>query len=124
MPRTTRCSPSRATSSRATSLGSCGSSRCRCDRPATSSRSPAGRSCARFPTATTTYGELAEQLGNRHLAQRVGQAVGHNPLSVIIPCHRVVGANGTLTGYAGGLERKRWLLELEEPEAASAARLF
>lgn len=74
--------------------------------------------------ATTTYGELAEQLGNRHLAQRVGQAVGHNPISVIIPCHRVVGADGSLTGYAGGLERKRWLLELEEPEAASAARLF
>lgn len=73
---------------------------------------------------TTSYGELADALGNRHFAQRVGQAVGHNPISVIIPCHRVGGADGSLTGYAGGLERKRWLLELEEPEAASASRLF
>jgi len=73
---------------------------------------------------TTSYGELADALGNRKLAQRVGQAVGHNPIGVIIPCHRVVGADGSLTGYAGGLERKRWLLELEEPEAASASRLF
>lgn len=70
---------------------------------------------------TTTYGELAVQLGNRHLAQRVGQAVGHNPVSIIIPCHRVIGADGSLTGYAGGLERKRWLLELEEP---AGLRLF
>ena len=73
---------------------------------------------------TTSYGELADALGNRKLAQGVGQAVGHNPIGMIIPCHRVVGADGSLTGYAGGLERKRWLLELEEPEAASASRLF
>ena len=52
---------------------------------------------------TTTYGSLAEQLGNRRLAQRVGQAVGWNPISIFIPCHRVVGADGSLTGYAGGL---------------------
>ena len=62
---------------------------------------------------TTTYGALADRLGDRALAQRVGQAVGHNPLSIVIPCHRVVGANGSLTGYAGGLARKRTLLELE-----------
>lgn len=62
---------------------------------------------------TTTYGTLARRLGDRTLAQRVGQAVGHNPLSIVIPCHRVVGANGSLTGYAGGLARKRAMLELE-----------
>ncbi len=54
----------------------------------------------------------------------VGRAVGHNPLSIIVPCHRVVGKNGTLTGYAGGLERKRFLLDLEEPAAVKAAKLF
>ncbi|KAM9863303.1 methylated-DNA--[protein]-cysteine S-methyltransferase [Leucobacter sp. BZR 635] len=73
---------------------------------------------------TTTYGELAVALGNRALAQRVGQAVGHNPLCVLIPCHRVLGADGSLTGYAGGLDRKRVLLTLEEPAPESAGRLF
>lgn len=74
--------------------------------------------------ARTTYGALARALGNPHLAQRVGQSVGHNPVSIIIPCHRVVGTNGSLTGYAGGLERKRRLLDLEEPAAGLAGRLF
>lgn len=73
---------------------------------------------------TTTYGELAERLGDRRLAQRVGQAVGRNPVSVFIPCHRVVGADGSLTGYAGGLERKKRLLELEEPAEKAGSRLF
>ena len=73
---------------------------------------------------TTTYGELARTLGNANLAQLVGQAVGHNPISIVIPCHRVVGASGKLTGFAGGLERKQLLLELEEPEEAAASRLF
>lgn len=73
---------------------------------------------------TTTYGTIARSLGNPALAQRVGQAVGHNPISIIVPCHRVLGADGSLTGFAGGLERKRYLLELEEPAAASAERLF
>lgn len=50
---------------------------------------------------TTTYGDLASHLGDRTLAQRVGQAVGRNPLCLIIPCHRVIGADGNLTGYAG-----------------------
>lgn len=67
---------------------------------------------------TVTYGQLAgqiaERLGRAHMAaQAVGGAVGHNPISLIIPCHRVVGADGSLTGYAGGLERKRRLLLLE-----------
>ena len=62
---------------------------------------------------TTSYGELAKQLGDDVLAKDVGQAVGRNPLSVIVPCHRVVGKDGQLTGYAGGLARKRFLLDLE-----------
>lgn len=70
---------------------------------------------------TTTYGELAEQLGDKQLAQLVGKAVGSNPLSIVVPCHRVVGKNGKLTGYAGGLKRKQFLLDLEE---AAPARLF
>ncbi|XVX19954.1 methylated-DNA--[protein]-cysteine S-methyltransferase [Actinomycetota bacterium] len=72
----------------------------------------------------TTYGALAERLGNPRLAQRVGQAVGHNPVSIVIPCHRVVGADGSLTGFAGGVDRKRALLALEEPPEAAAERLF
>ena len=75
-----------------------------------------------------TYGDVARELANeRHsqvLAKDVGAAVGRNPLSVIVPCHRVVGKDGNLTGYAGGLARKRFLLELEEPAAARAAKLF
>ncbi|MGJ6980974.1 methylated-DNA--[protein]-cysteine S-methyltransferase [Aestuariimicrobium soli] len=73
---------------------------------------------------TTTYGTIAERLGSKGLAQRVGQAVGHNPISILIPCHRVVGADGSLTGFAGGIDRKRFLLELEEPDDAPVVRLF
>ena len=61
---------------------------------------------------TVTYGELARLLSCAS-AQAVGGAVGHNPISILIPCHRVVGADGSLTGYAGGLARKQWLLTLE-----------
>lgn len=66
----------------------------------------------------TTYGEIAKKIAERHnrphmSAQAVGGAVGHNPISIIIPCHRVIGANGNLTGYAGGIEKKIQLLELE-----------
>lgn len=74
--------------------------------------------------STVTYGELARELGNPHLSQRVGQAVGQNPLCVLIPCHRVMGSDGSLTGYAGGLDRKRTLLALEEPPADQTDRLF
>lgn len=76
---------------------------------------------------TTTYGEIARELGDEPtLARKVGGAVGRNPLSVIVPCHRVVGKDGKLTGYAGGLERKRFLLELEAPDGAAEGdpRLF
>lgn len=66
---------------------------------------------------TSTYGAIARQLSDeldRNVSPRaVGNAVGHNPISIIIPCHRVVGSNGSLTGYAGGLERKEYLLQLE-----------
>lgn len=73
---------------------------------------------------TTTYGELAAKLADGTTAYDVGQAVGRNPLSIIVACHRVVGKDGTLTGYAGGLKRKRFLLDLEEPVPAAAGRLF
>lgn len=62
---------------------------------------------------TTTYGALARELGDPHLAQAVGGAVGRNPLSIIVPCHRVVGADGGYTGFAGGEPRKAWLLAHE-----------
>lgn len=70
---------------------------------------------------TMTYGEIADKIANergiaRMSAQAVGGAVGHNSISLIIPCHRVVGANGSLTGYAGGIERKVKLLELEHTD--------
>ena len=73
---------------------------------------------------TVTYGELAATLADGTTAQEVGQAVGRNPLSIVVPCHRVVGRNGQLTGYAGGLKRKQFLLELEESSEVKAARLF
>jgi methylated-DNA-[protein]-cysteine S-methyltransferase len=73
---------------------------------------------------TRSYGQLAAALGDPGAAQAVGMANGWNPVSIIIPCHRVVGAAGGLTGYAGGLSRKRFLLSLEEPPAESGGRLF
>lgn len=70
---------------------------------------------------TLTYSDLARKIASKRgmpsmSAQAVGGAVGHNPISILIPCHRVVGANGSLTGYAGGLERKEWLLAWERVE--------
>jgi methylated-DNA-[protein]-cysteine S-methyltransferase len=63
---------------------------------------------------TQSYGEIARYLGQPSASRAVGAAVGRNPLSIIVPCHRVVGSNGALTGYAGGLERKIALLQLEK----------
>ncbi len=63
---------------------------------------------------TVTYGGLADRLGGEVTAQQVGAAVGRNPLCIFLPCHRVVGAAGALTGYAGGVARKRLLLDLEQ----------
>lgn len=65
---------------------------------------------------TRTYGEIAAALGKPGAARAVGAAMAANPVWLIVPCHRVLGANGTLTGYAGGTERKRRLLELEQAE--------
>ena len=62
---------------------------------------------------TATYGALARRLGRAGAARAVGAANGRNPLAVVVPCHRLVGAKGALTGYAGGLARKRWLLDHE-----------
>ena len=81
------------------------------------------------PGETTTYGELSASLSPDGVAtpgqaQGVGQAVGHNPISVIVPCHRVVGSDGSLVGFAGGLDRKRWLLAHEESETTRESRLF
>jgi methylated-DNA-[protein]-cysteine S-methyltransferase len=73
---------------------------------------------------TIAYGELAATLADGFTAYEVGQAVGRNPVSIIVPCHRVVGKNGALTGYAGGLRRKRFLLDLEASVPAAAGRLF
>ena len=63
--------------------------------------------------ATVTYSELSQRVGKPAAVRAVGGAVGRNPLSIVVPCHRVLGANGALTGYAGGLERKTALLHLE-----------
>jgi methylated-DNA-[protein]-cysteine S-methyltransferase len=62
---------------------------------------------------TTTYGALAAQVGAPRAARAVGTVMNRNPLPIVLPCHRVVGANGSLTGYGGGLDRKEWLLRLE-----------
>ena len=62
---------------------------------------------------TASYGQIAEQIGSPGAARAVGLANGHNPISIIVPCHRVIGSNGSLTGYGGGLDRKRALLDLE-----------
>ena len=62
---------------------------------------------------TRSYGEIARQIGSPKAARAVGMANHHNPIAILIPCHRVVGQNGALTGYAGGLERKKALLQLE-----------
>jgi methylated-DNA-[protein]-cysteine S-methyltransferase len=71
---------------------------------------------------TRSYGQIAERLGLRHIVRAVGAAIGQNPLLVVVPCHRVIGADGNLTGYAGGLQRKRQLLDLENPAASPVAR--
>jgi methylated-DNA-[protein]-cysteine S-methyltransferase len=66
---------------------------------------------------TRSYGEQAKAIGNPAAVRAVGLANGRNPISIIIPCHRVIGANGTLTGYGGGIERKQFLLDLEQGQA-------
>ncbi len=100
-------------------------STCRPNCAATTCSSASGTDSTTIPNGETiTYGELAAELADGSTAQEVGAAVGRNPLSIVVPCHRVVGKNGKLTGYAGGLERKKFLLELEEPAELREARLF
>lgn len=74
---------------------------------------------------TVSYGEIAEAVGKPTASRAVGAANGQNPISIIAPCHRIIGANGSLTGYGGGLDRKAWLLNLEaqplRPLAASTS---
>jgi methylated-DNA-[protein]-cysteine S-methyltransferase len=67
---------------------------------------------------TASYGELARELGHPTAARAVGAANGRNPIAIVVPCHRVIGSNGSLTGYAGGLECKRLLLDLEVGRAS------
>jgi methylated-DNA-[protein]-cysteine S-methyltransferase len=67
---------------------------------------------------TISYGELAQRVGNPKASRAVGLANGRNPIAIIVPCHRVIGADGSLTGYGGGLERKTWLLEHERGRRA------
>lgn len=74
---------------------------------------------------TQSYGALAQRIGNPKASRAVGLANGRNPISIIVPCHRVIGANGSLTGYGGGIERKRWLLlheGCEVPDQPSPAQ--
>jgi len=70
---------------------------------------------------TESYGQLARRIGNPAASRAVGLANGKNPISIIVPCHRVIGANGTLTGYGGGIENKRYLLELENTNDSKRA---
>lgn len=72
---------------------------------------------------TISYAELARRIGNPRAVRAVGLANGANPLSIVVPCHRVIGANGALTGYGGGLEAKRWLLDHEQRHAPGTFRL-
>ena len=73
------------------------------------------------PGSTATYGEIARQLGRPGAARAVGAANGRNPVSIIVPCHRLVGADGSLTGYGWGIDRKRQLLELERRPRAEVS---
>jgi methylated-DNA-[protein]-cysteine S-methyltransferase len=69
---------------------------------------------------TISYGELARRVGNPNASRAVGLANGRNPIAVVVPCHRVIGASGQLTGYGGGLDRKSWLLDLEAANRAGS----
>ena len=71
---------------------------------------------------TINYGQLATQVGNPRASRAVGMANGRNPISIVVPCHRVIGADGSLTGYGGGLDRKRTLLDLERRVAGPTER--
>jgi len=76
--------------------------------------------CAIPHGRTTSYGDLARRIGRPAASRAVGLANGRNPIAIIVPCHRVIGADGSLTGYGGGIKRKRWLLDHERRHAAGA----
>jgi methylated-DNA-[protein]-cysteine S-methyltransferase len=80
------------------------------------------RLCAIGCGDTVSYGRIARDLGSPQASRAVGAAVGRNPICVLVPCHRVIGENGTLTGYAGGLDRKQALLQIEGGYPSAAAR--
>ena len=73
---------------------------------------------------TRSYGQIADQIGSPSASRAVGMANGHNPISIIVPCHRVIGSSGKLTGYGGGIERKQALLELEMDTNSAMPALF
>ena len=73
---------------------------------------------------TRSYGQIAAQIGSPGASRAVGLANGHNPIGIIVPCHRVIGANGSLTGYGGGLDKKKQLLEMERNRLFPVATLF
>jgi methylated-DNA-[protein]-cysteine S-methyltransferase len=73
---------------------------------------------------TRSYGQIADQIGAAGAARAVGLANGHNPIAIIVPCHRVIGASGSLTGYGGGLHRKRSLLDMEKTVKSGNLTLF
>jgi methylated-DNA-[protein]-cysteine S-methyltransferase len=73
---------------------------------------------------TITYGQLATKLGDPSYVRAVGAANGKNPLAIVVPCHRVIGANGSLVGYAGGLQRKKWLLNFESQLSSGQLEMF
>ena len=114
---------------RSTSRASAPASICRSRRGAPRSRRRCGRRCCRIPFGeTASYGDIARAIGKPAASRAVGGANDRNPIAIVMPCHRVIGADGSLTGYGGGLDHKRLLLELESrvrsarPRAASTLR--
>ena len=111
---TTRASRASGNSSTSTSRASARSSTSRCGSRGAPFERDVWAALEEIPYGTTaTYGEIAERIGRPGRARAVGAANGRNPIAIVVPCHRVIGAGGKLTGYGGGLERKRELLVLE-----------
>ena len=103
-----------AASCRPTSTGSSPGSTSPCGWRGPTSSGRCGTRCVEIPYGeTASYGEIARRIGRPGAARAVGLANGHNPVAIIVPCHRVIGADGSLTGYGGGLDRKQTLLQLE-----------
>jgi methylated-DNA-[protein]-cysteine S-methyltransferase len=76
------------------------------------------------PGSTKSYGQIAASIGHPNASRAVGAANGSNPIAIVVPCHRVIGSNGTLTGYGGGLPRKRWLLDHERRHSGQPSRFL